>query len=411
VASAQSIGADLGLEEKIPEDTRLPGVEMLVDGSILQKILLPQYDEQRRLTSVLRADTLVLINDRTIEAKDVDIDFFHPDRRPKAAIRMISARLLDKKILRSKDEVALSSEDMVVTGTGLIYELNESRGLIRGPATARIYETTETAMQPKPYRHLFSTGPTMMAAAALHAAPLPELTPAEKQGLDVLAGSRADLATTSAAKARAQQETTAALEAGADDSLRSFLRDAALTGIKQPPPDLQLAVAPPEAPADKQLLATIKARQGIFFDSAQAALVFLDSVTVNHPEFTLSGADEIKVFMEQKAEDGASPDPAAEKDPTREFGDPQRVVATGEVVIERKATQAGDKAVKASGRQMVMDLKTQEVIIRGGQPWIISEGASGRVTDPDGYILINIKSGDASFVGSSEGFVELEEER
>jgi hypothetical protein len=136
---------------------------------------------------------------------------------------------------------------------------------------------------------------------------------------------------------------------------------------------------------------------------------------VDHPEFTLSGADEVKVFMEPKnvepEKDSKTPAPAEDSDnPAAEFGDPRRVVATGQVVIERKATAPDAKALKASGRQMVMDLKTQEVIIRGGQPWILSDAASGRITDPDGYIMINIKTGDASFVGASQGVIDLEAE-
>ena len=36
---------------------------------------------------------------------------------------------------------------------------------------------------------------------------------------------------------------------------------------------------------------------------------------------------------------------------------------------------------------------------------------SGRVVDPDGYIRINVKTGDASFVGDAEGFIDASNQK
>ena len=88
-----------------------------------------------------------------------------------------------------------------------------------------------------------------------------------------------------------------------------------------------------------------------------------------------------------------------------EFGDPVRIVARGVVRVEKKITKEDDKKAIASGHEMVLDLKTNELIIRGGQPWILSDSARGRIMSDDGYIRLNTKTGDASFVGPSKGFI------
>ncbi|MCH7225878.1 hypothetical protein [Haloferula sp. A504] len=402
------------------KDATLPGMEMLVDGSILQKILIPEYDEHRRLSSVLRADKLVLINDRTIDATAVRIEFYHPDRSLKAGINLATALLYDQRLLRSSDPVTLESNDLTASGSGLVYELDRSRGFLHGPATARTLIDTRTSMNPRPTRRFAATGVALMAASALSAQEDAILTEQELQGLDRLAVSQASIAEEAEARADGQIEQAEALGKGADESLRDFLKVAAVEMEDGKKPDLTKKVPDPEIEKQIKLPASIEARKGIFFDSETGILIFLEDVDIEHPDFTLTGADEVKVFMEKEQTpapdpkpDGAGPTPPKPQNEKgdllgeAEFGDPTRIVATGAVVVEQK----GEKKAKASGRQMVMDLRTNELIIRGGEPWIISDTANGRVVDPNGYIMINLKSGDASFVGDSRGFIELDKDR
>lgn len=403
---AQGLNLDGAGDE---EDNDLPAMEMLVEGSILQKILLPQYDEQHHLSSVLRADKLVLVDDETIDAEAVRIEFYHPDRSLKAGIDLKTARLHDQRLLRSSDPVTLASDDFTATGTGIVYEIDRSRGFLHGPATARTLIDTRTSMNmPRP-RHFGAAGLALVAAGALNAQEPETLSDQEMQGLDRLAGSQEHLADEATEAADVQIETTETLAGEADASLKDFLAKAAVEMKEGPTPDLTSKVPDPEVEKEFKLPASIQAKKGIFFDSESGVLVFLESVDIDHPEFTLTGADEVKVFMEQ---DESSPDDEDEKEngvlADAKFGDPARIVATGTVVVERKKLQPGDKAAKASGRQMVMDLNSNELIIRGGQPWIISDTANGRVVDPKGYIMINLESGDASFVGDAKGFIEID---
>lgn len=429
-------GQDIRLDDEESDKEALPGIEMLVDGSILKKILIPQYDEQRRLSSVLRADQMVLVNDRTIDAETVNIEFYHPDRSLKAGIALESARLLDQRLLRSTEPVTLESNDLAATGTGLVYELDRSRGFLQGPATARTLIDMRTSMNTPSLPGLRAGGIALIAAGALVAQEPETLSPTQLEGLNRLAAPNETAAAEAAEKSGEQLDKTAKLSEEADESLKDFLEKAAVEMEDRPTPDLTTKVPDPKLEAEFKRPASIEAKKGIFFDSESGILVFLEAVEIDHPEFTLTGADEVKVFMEKDEPAAAKPDgekpeadqpdadqpdeenggEAPDKEAPKEedgllgdaeFGDPTRIVATGTVVVERKRLKKGDKAAKASGRQMVMDLKTNELIIRGGQPWIISDTANGRVIDPNGYILINLKSGDASFVGDARGFVEI----
>ncbi|BCX46619.1 hypothetical protein HAHE_05270 [Haloferula helveola] len=402
------------LEEAEENDSGLPAMEMLVEGSILQKVLIPQYDEERRLSSTLRAAKLELVNDTLINATTVRIEFYHADQSLRGGIDLQTAQLQDQKILRSSEPVTLASGDLTAKGTGIVYELEHSRGFLKGPATATTLIDTSTSMNTNSPLRLGVSGLTMMAAAALHAQGLGELSDEELTGLDRLAVSKSSEAEAAANEASAMIRDTAEQSKAADQTLSAFLKKAAVEIKDGPKPDLTAKVADPELDKKMELPASIEAKEGIYFDSVEGLLVFLKDVEIDHPEFTLVGADEVKVFMEKaESKDAPKEKPDETEDGksdevfgSAKFGDPTRIVATGQVVVERKQLKPGDKKAKASGRQMLMDLKTNDLIIRGGEPWVISDTANGRVVDPNGYIRINLETGDASFVGDSKGFIE-----
>lgn len=405
-------GQNLGLTPDEDPDERdgLPAMKMLVKGSILQDIMIPQYDEKLRLSSVLRAEKIVLVDDDTIDAETVEIDFFNADQSPSAGIRLPAAVLHEQRILRASGPVTLSSDDLDATGTGLVYEVRGSRGFLQGPATARTRTELRTSMIPAPAPlRLGAAGIAMIAASALHAEPPTPLTEQERTGLDRLAVSKADEAASAAAETAEEIEEAEDQSEAADESLRAFLREAAIEIADGPMPDLTEKLADPEELPEDALPATIQADDGIFFDTETGILVFLKNVRVRHPEFNLDGADEVKVFMEK-------PDEAPEAEPKEDakdeifgggkFGKPAKIVATGAVVVER--IDPGDgKKIKAAGRQMVLDLDTNEVIIRGGQPWVISPELNARMADPNGYFKMNMETGDASAVGKTEALVDV----
>jgi hypothetical protein len=402
------------------EDEGLPAMEMLVEGSILKKVIIPQYDEKLRLSSVLRADQLELEDKKTIKATKARIEFFRPDQKLRGTIDLAFATLHDQRFLRSSDPVEVNSDDLNSKGTGVVYDLKRSRGFLYGPTVTDIFLKQTTAMNFPNTPKIGFAGATMMAAAAIHAAEIQPFTEQQLRGLDRLAESREEGFLIAAAATEQKVDETEAEAAKADKTLESFLEEAAIDLPKGKPVDLTSEVPRPGEDADLKKPASIQAKDGFYFDSEAGIIVFLKEVSVDHPEFTLTGADEVKVFMEKNAPEKPNqpkPDPAnKDKDGKAEeeifggaeFGDPSRIVATGAVVVKRKTPNPGDKKAQASGREMIMDLKTDDLIIRGGRPWILSDTANGYVADPNGYIRINLKTGDASFVGDSRGFVETD---
>jgi hypothetical protein len=199
------------------------------------------------------------------------------------------------------------------------------------------------------------------------------------------------------------------------DNFEALLRRAATDESGGPIPDLTTKVPDPED-VEFKAAATFSADGGIYFDPEEGVLVFLKNVEASHPQFTLKGAQELKVFLENVSEAAGE----ARKVENAEggkllgdagFGDPSKVVATGVIVVEKIKKKPSDKKAKASGQRMEFDFKSNELIISGGEPWIISDTASGRVVDPKGFIRINVASGNASFVGDSEGFGDAKNQK
>lgn len=402
----------LGDGKKETNSTDRPALELLTEGSILQDVIVPRYDQQRRLESSLQAERLEMVDRRTIDALDVTIRFFHPDTRPKARIQLETARLSDEHFLRSQDPVTLESDDLTATGQGLVYDLRESRGLLTGPATARFPTETLTAMHHSTPPALGFGALTLVTAAALHAQNIAPLDDQQRTGLDRLAVSRAEEVQQAARESAEQLDSAKQDSDQADQTLDAFLSEAAVDLPPGPTPDLTTKVADPET-LEVPGLASIRAAEAIFFDSeggtgdqGSGLLTFLREVEVDHPEFTLQGADEMKVFFERdpSAETGGDADDPEEAGVN--FGEPRRIVATGTLVIE-STTEGGQgkRHFKASGRQLVYDLETQEMILRGGQPWVVSKDVNGRILDPDGYIRYNVRTRLALIVGRSEALV------
>lgn len=389
----------------------LPALELLMEGSILQQVLIPRYDVQRRLESSLQAEHLEMIDRKTIDAREVTIRFFHPDARPKARIELETARLSNERFLRSRDPVAIVADNLDATGRGLVYDLRESRGLLTGPATARFATEPLTAMHPALPQPRGLGALSLIAASALHAQQTPPLDESQRTGLDRLSVSRAGEVAQAAGESAERLASADRQSAQADQTLDDFLREAAVNLPAGPTPDLSTKVADPEVP-QVEGLASIRAAEAIYFDSeggtgeqGSGLLTFLRDVEVDHPQFTLVGADEMKVFFERSADAPASDD-ASEEDGAGDFGEPRRIIATGTLVIESTGDGSdGVRSFKASGRQLVYDLQTQEMILRGGQPWVISDDVNGRILEPDGYIRYNVRTRKALIHGRAEAIV------
>jgi hypothetical protein len=129
----------------VPKSAKTPAISMLPDGSELKNVMLPRYDEDHKLVGVLSSQTMRLVNAGQIDGRTVTIKLFNPDQTPKGRIDLTSATLFkDTGIVTTKEPVAVKSEQMTATGSGLYYSFNQGRGFLLGPTTTVLKLKTGT---------------------------------------------------------------------------------------------------------------------------------------------------------------------------------------------------------------------------------------------------------------------------
>jgi lipopolysaccharide export system protein LptA len=476
LVSAQSLDfKDNPADSEDLESGGLLNADLMPDGGILKNVLIPQYDRNLVLTATLRAGEMEIFVEKAeegvqikrIDALRVNLDFLNPDRSPKGAIAMSKARYDAKKQLLTSDEpVSLVSDDLTAEGSSLVYDLENTRGFLRGPVTATTLIDQRTSMNTKPVRQAIAAGTVMMATAinlpaqeALPAATVAERIAEARLSPEELARLSKDSETARPRVKAATDQGDAELEEAtrrseqATATMADFFRVAAMTTLLaeplSPATDTNNDVPRPNIPADPNKT-RITSDDGAFFDSKNGLLIFLKNVVVRDPRFSLTGADEVKVFFDSQQEtvaarakvmaemkdrakakadakakaEGKDPEasdtetpagetetPAAEGKPEpankekagltdAKFGDPNKIIATGTVVVEYQSEKKDDPPVKASARTVIYDLKKEEFILRGGSPWILRDGQVSSVPGNDAYIVIQK---DGSFVTGNGG--------
>ena len=147
---------------------------------------------------------------------------------------------------------------------------------------------------------------------------------------------------------------------------------------------------------------------GMYFDAEEGVLVYLKNVTVKDPRFSLSGANELKVFFDKKEAPAKKKDDPDKKEgeskstgPGANFGDVRKLVATGAVRILQKGVK-GKQPVEASGAILTYGVSSGEIIISGGYPWVKQGGFFARAKQPNLTLRLLV---DGSF--STQGNWEM----
>ncbi len=257
------------------------------------------------------------------------------------------------------------------------------------------------------------------------------LTPEERAAIQADAASIGEGMKANATGVKEQIEADRVRSNGANDTVRNFLAQAALSAISiedAPTPvakDPGLATEPTVAatkplevkPSPKDTV--ISADDGMYFDAEKGLLVYLKNVRLTGPDFDLSGANELKVFLGKKEvkkkppvkEGEPAPEPPKDekKDEKKDdkkaatpgilgatggFGDPEKIIATGAVKITQKAV-GGKAPVVASAAVLTYDAKSGEIILNGGYPWVMQGANFMRAMEPNLYLRIKK---DGSFV-------------
>lgn len=355
-------------------------IALLPNGSVLHGVLLPRYDEQRRLVGDLKAETMTLIDGDRVQGEGVLIRFYNPDRSLSGKVELTRALFdQEKSSLTAKQDVRLTRDRLTATGGGLVYSFQSGEGFLLGPVSTRLSPPAPpTSMNVNPL-----TFPAVallaFAPAILPAAPPANVSPEE------LAELKAEAATVKpeidAANQSAAAELSADREAAAKatDSATAFMRknnikpianDAGAAAEAKP-----LDVVP--GPEDT----VIECDGGMYFDAEEGVLVYLKNVRVTDPRFSLSGANELKIFFDKKpGQEKAEPKKAA--GPVANFGDVKKLLATGAVKILQKSV-GGKEPVEASGALLTYNVQSGEIIISGGFPWVKQGAFFARAQEPD----------------------------
>lgn len=408
---APAIQAAEESEPVIPKK-KLSAVSLLPDGSELHDVMFPRYDEQRRLIGVLKANAMKLVNDKTISARTISIGFFNADQSPRGRVDLIEAKFDQSKgMIEARETVTLQSDRINATGAGLFYAFEDGDGFLLGPATTWIQNPIETTMKSRisPLRAAGIVGMSLIAQSPAAAPPPPG--EGEKAALQADIASKA--ADSSAASKEARADLAAALDASnaANAAAKAFLQKADLiaadstAAAPEPPQAKPLDIQP--GPSDT----VISCDGGMYFDPDPGVFVYLKNVRVTDPRFTMSGANELKVFLGKKPEKpGAKPDkdPKDTLGPASKFNEVERIVATGAIVIDQKSVDGRDP-IKASGAVFSYNIKDDQVIVSGGFPWVVQGGIALRAKQPDLTLRIHPKAGKFDTEGAWDTILPLEQ--
>jgi lipopolysaccharide export system protein LptA len=374
---------------QLPENSERV-TSLLPNGSKLHQVMLPRYDENQRLSAVLKADVMTLVSGQVISGDRISVAFYNTDTSQRARLEMAHA-VLDQStgLLKAEDAVTLRGGRIEADGTGLVYHMQKSEGFLTGPVGTRIRANTETTMNQRrstTRSAMALAGATMLATVSTAgAAPPAALTDAEKSAI------AADAATAAPGQVQALEASRASLRDGlaaaaeATQAAAAFLDEAGMGGAASDSPVIQA----PEAPLEIESAAgdtLINCDGGMYFDADAGILVYLKNVHVRDPRFDLSGANEVKIFLAKKPAAADPADTGEKKDKPgfgAGFGDVERVVATGAVRILQKQPEQGKQPVEASGAIFTYHPKTGEIVITGGYPWVKQGSSFMRAKQPN----------------------------
>lgn len=120
---------------------------LLPPGSELQGVMLPRYDENHRLTGVLKSRSIALVDAARIAGKNVTIELFNPDQSQRGRIDLTGRTLYQDVSTQStpstgrfttREPVEIRSERLAASGSGLYYFSDLGRGFLLGPVTTII---------------------------------------------------------------------------------------------------------------------------------------------------------------------------------------------------------------------------------------------------------------------------------
>jgi len=394
---------------------KLAAISVLPDGSQLHGVMLPRYDENHRLLGVLQARAMTLINDQTISGQTVTVEFFNPDGSPRGRADLNNA-VYNQALgtLEAKNKVTIKSDRLHAIGCGLSYVFTQNQGFLLGPVITWLQNPTASTMNTShSSSHTAALVGVALLTSPLSATPPVAITPTERAAVQADAASTA--ATASQAATTTGTELAADVEAAtaASTAAHKFVAQSGLAAVDNT--QTSGGATPLELQPDPDAT-IVRCDGGMYFDADKGVLVYLKNVRVTDPRFTLSGANELKIFLGKKPETKATkPETKPETKPLgddlgNKFSDVERIIATGAVRVVQKQPAAGKEPIEASGAIFTYHTATGQIILQGGYPWVKQGSNFMRAAEPNLSLRI-LKTGSFITEGKWEMGGKIEQKR
>jgi lipopolysaccharide export system protein LptA len=166
-------------------------------------------------------------------------------------------------------------------------------------------------------------------------------------------------------------------------------QDRKATTPEPPPVDLpepakkkkEEAADPKDKDGPKTITATCTG--GIYFDAKDGHIVYLGDIHLADPRFSMSAKKEIKIFLRKK--DNATADQLVGPE---SWGEVDRVVASGEVTFSRMDPAGLRAPITAKAEHVVFNLRSADVLLKGGSPTIQQGDNALQAGKPDLYLRL-----------------------
>ena len=393
-------------DQEVPYQMLAPLMDILPAGAMLKKVSVPIFNKKKERTALLESSLVNIVSEEEITGEKIALRYFLSNEE---MIRMDMGAAnfaLKSGILRAKEVITLSGEQIRGRGTGGVFHLESRSGFVRGPVSTLFTVPPEeaaakesgTKQTPPPLAR-----PDIAGLSERFVAP-EELTGAERRKIDELLKARSKSIRLNHASTRAFITEARQHSDGATSICKRFfnrvnernlLAKVATTGT--PPARFELAGG--------EILVT--SGGGMFLDPERGHISYLRDVEVIEKRFNMTCSGQLWVFFpprdlskvissraKEQAEGDARPDNAPPaQDNFEDVFDPELFVASGGVRIVQQDPSGKNPPVIATAETAIYNRKTGDIVLQGGTPKLMQGLNSLTAGTPDLYLRL-YKSGD-----------------
>jgi len=398
-----------------------PVLKVLPVGSNLQNFSVPNYDENLKPSSLLKAGMMRVISDQQLTAEDVEVTLFSSEGDVTSQLNLKTADYDETRgLLRATEEVNYSSDNprVMAMGTGAYFLLDDRMAFVEGPIEALITKSTpqkETSSFLKSSQGVLALflSPQMLSSSlkvtteewgfieGMEKPTVPIeaslLTAMDQKILKKAAqGSAKDLASVSQETEKEWREVESAVKS-VEQSKSLFLKKVGKKDLftiatqesSQPKEEKEKAERSPEGDKKGKDEVRVTCEGGMFTNTEKGQAVFLKNVKFEDNQGTMTCSKELKIFFSKKkakeVKKTQGPVPAIGK---IKVDDIEQIVGTGKVKIILNGKD-GEPPLEATAETVFYNVKDGTIILKGGFPTIFQKGKIGmEAKEPNLYIKL-----------------------